>query len=245
MAVNTLLRMLIVHFVVSGGLYGKFFPDGEKRPPVMAKRVLIASAIYAVLLYAALARWRAVWIIPAVFLVFAAACSLARVPGNRWTRLSAFQLIPLAAVVLLWMHACGTGLSARGVQLLAGWSTMWGSGQLLLVMLGFVVLIWPAGYLVGLLTEPFRKQLGGEVSEGLARAGLWIGCIERSIIYIFVLSNSVTAIAFLVTAKSIFRFGQVGKPGKRREAEYILIGTLLSFATAMVVGYAVRYSISL
>jgi len=45
-----------------------------------------------------------------------------------------------------------------------------------------------------------------EVSKGLEKAGMWSGCIERTIIYIFVLSNFLTAIAFLVTAKSIFRY---------------------------------------
>lgn len=246
MELNALLRLLVAHFVVSAALYGNIIQGAVALPLTRARRVLVVSAVYAVLLYAALGMWSAVWVVPGMFAVFAAACFSAVVLRTGWARLLAFNVLPLAAGVLLWMHACGTIPLSLGRELLDRLTSSWSSEQLLLVVLGFVVLIWPAGHVIGLLTEPFRRQLGGsEVSDGLARAGLWIGCIERAIIYLFVLSNSVTAIAFLVTAKSIFRFGEVGKPGKRKEAEYILIGTLLSFATAMVVGYVVRFSIRL
>lgn len=245
MALNALLRLLVAHFVVSAVLYGNIIQGAGALPLTRARRVLVFSAVYAVLLYAALGMWSAVWVVPGMVAVFAAACFSVLVLKTGWARLLAFTVLPLAAGVLLWMHACGTIPLSLGRELLDRLTSSWSSEQLLLVVLGFVVLIWPAGHVIGLLTEPFRRQLGDEMSEGLARAGLWIGCIERAIIYIFVLSNAVTAIAFLVTAKSIFRFGEVGKPGKRKEAEYILIGTLLSFATAMVVGYVVRFSIGL
>jgi hypothetical protein len=245
MALNALLRMLVAHFVVSAALYGKSIQGAGALTLARARRVLVVSAVYAVLLYAALGLWNAVWVVPGLLAVFAAACFSAAALRAGWARLLVFTVLPPAAGVLLWMRACGTIPQWLGEELLYRLTSLWSSERFLLVLLGFVVLIWPAGHVIGLLTEPFRRQLGGEVSEGLARAGLWIGCIERVIIYIFVLSNAVTAIAFLVTAKSIFRFGEVGKPGKRKEAEYILIGTLLSFATAMVVGYVVRYSMSL
>lgn len=36
------------------------------------------------------------------------------------------------------------------------------------------------------------------------------------------------------------RFGEIKDPGKRKEAEYILIGSLLSFGLAMATGYIIR-----
>lgn len=38
----------------------------------------------------------------------------------------------------------------------------------------------------------------------------------------------------------IFRFGETKDPQKREEAEYILIGSLISIGLAMLTGYAVR-----
>jgi len=241
MEMHILLRLLIVHFVASAALYRKIFPGTGSGPLIRLRWVLISSVIYAFLLFAGLAAWHAFWVIPGFFVLFAAASYLALLIKTAWVRLLCFQLFLLSAVVSLWLYMSEIAFVVLNARFLSFWS----SEKLLLVLLGFFVLIWPAGHIIGLLTEPFRRQLNDdEVSEGLARAGIWIGCIERTIIYIFVLSNFVTAIAFLVTAKSIFRFGEVGKPGNRKEAEYILIGTLMSFAVAMVVGYIIRYCIS-
>jgi len=40
--------------------------------------------------------------------------------------------------------------------------------------------------------------------------------------------------------KSLFRFGEIKDPANRKEAEYILIGTLLSFGFALAVGMVVK-----
>lgn len=61
-------------------------------------------------------------------------------------------------------------------------------------------------------------------------AGKYIGMLERLFIFFFVLSNYWEGIGFLLTAKSIFRFGDLKESKDIRLTEYILIGTLLSFA---------------
>ena len=43
-------------------------------------------------------------------------------------------------------------------------------------------------------------------------------------------------IGFLLAAKSIFRFGDLNKAQELRNTEYILIGTLTSFAIAISIG---------
>lgn len=248
MAMHGVLRLLIVHFTATALFYRHLFPQAggssgrtaAAAPRKLLPRVLVFSVVYGALVYAAAASWNAVWAVPCFLAVFAAARYAAVLVNREWVRLLVFQLILLFALLSLWVYLFEGALPAKGGALLE----LLSSARFLLILLGLVVLFWPAGYVIGLLTEPFRRQLGDEdMSAGLARAGLWIGCIERVIIYIFVLSNFVTAIAFLVTAKSIFRFGEIGKPGNRKEAEYILIGTLMSFAIAMAVGYIVRYAI--
>ena len=58
--------------------------------------------------------------------------------------------------------------------------------------------------------------------------------------YSFILGGHLEAIGFLVAAKSVFRFGEIKDPQNREEAEYILIGTLLSFVIAITVGYVIK-----
>ncbi|NLR93576.1 DUF3307 domain-containing protein [Flammeovirga agarivorans] len=70
----------------------------------------------------------------------------------------------------------------------------------------------------------------------LQDAGQWIGILERILILTFVLNGDLKSIGFLLTAKSVFRFGDL-KGGKDRQmTEYILIGTLISFGLAIFAG---------
>jgi hypothetical protein len=78
--------------------------------------------------------------------------------------------------------------------------------------------------------------------QGIPRAGLMIGMVERAIILTFGLLNQFGAISFVFVAKSMARFKQLEK---RHFAEYYLVGTLLSFffALAVAVVFQVIYSV--
>ena len=89
-----------------------------------------------------------------------------------------------------------------------------------------------------------NAENGGPAGElGLDRAGLWIGRLERTLILTFVLVWRFEAIGLLIAAKSILRFGDASSPGRRKETEYILIGTLVSFALAVGVGLGCWYAV--
>lgn len=89
------------------------------------------------------------------------------------------------------------------------------------------------------MVTPYADQLDTE--SGLIAGGRMIGYCERLLIYVFVLANAPTEIGFLVTAKSIFRFGEVTGQAKRQHAEYVIIGTLVSFAYAVTGSYLIRW----
>ena len=59
-------------------------------------------------------------------------------------------------------------------------------------------------------------------------------------VYTLVLLNQFSAIGFLIAAKSIFRFPEISNSLDRQRVEYILIGTLFSFAVAIFSGLLVR-----
>ena len=65
-------------------------------------------------------------------------------------------------------------------------------------------------------------------------AGTYIGILERLLIFICVISGFIEGIGYLLAAKSIFRFGDLTKARHRSMTEYVLIGTLLSFTSAIL-----------
>ena len=72
--------------------------------------------------------------------------------------------------------------------------------------------------------------------ESLEDAGKYIGILERILVFIFVILDHWEAVGFLITAKSVFRFGDLTKSKHRKLTEYILIGTLISFGIAILTG---------
>jgi hypothetical protein len=73
-------------------------------------------------------------------------------------------------------------------------------------------------------------------NESLKNAGKYIGILERLFVFTFVVMGLWQAIGFLIAAKSIFRFGDLSKAKDRKLTEYVLIGTLLSFGMAVIIG---------
>ncbi|MGV3763925.1 DUF3307 domain-containing protein [Parapedobacter sp.] len=70
----------------------------------------------------------------------------------------------------------------------------------------------------------------------LIKAGRFIGVLERLFVFLFVVTDHWEAIGFLLAAKSIFRFGDLRRGKDRKLTEYVLIGTLLSFGIAILIG---------
>lgn len=110
--------------------------------------------------------------------------------------------------------------------------------KFLVVSSAFVAAVLGGAILVQLYVDPLLQQMSNRESQGLKGAGKKIGQLERTLILIFVLVGEITAVGFLVAAKSIFRFGELRNSQKRKEAEYIIVGTLASFLIALVIGYA-------
>lgn len=104
----------------------------------------------------------------------------------------------------------------------------------LLVVAGAVYAIWAGGYAVGILMTPYAHTAP---EHSLPEGGRMIGLLERTLIYVLVLAGQVGAIGFLIAAKSVMRFETAKED--RRAAEYVIIGTLASFAWALIVALGV------
>ncbi len=81
--------------------------------------------------------------------------------------------------------------------------------------------------------------------DSLKSAGMYIGILERLFVFGFILLNQWSAIGLLITAKSVFRFGDLSRAKDRKLTEYILIGSLISFGLAMLIGLLYKYFIKI
>ncbi|MDZ7853283.1 MAG: hypothetical protein U5L98_11735 [Halomonas sp.] len=64
--------------------------------------------------------------------------------------------------------------------------------------------------------------------------------LERLLVLTLVLLDQLTAVGFLLAAKSVLRFGDLRDSRDRKLTEYVLLGTLLSVSTTLVLGMLVR-----
>lgn len=115
------------------------------------------------------------------------------------------------------------------------------SQWLLITALALVIFV-PAVLIKMLIAQwrPETKDKQRDVlikeEESLIKAGRFIGILERLFVFIFVVIDHWEAIGFLLAAKSIFRFGDLRQGKDRKLTEYVLIGTLLSFGAAILIG---------
>lgn len=77
-------------------------------------------------------------------------------------------------------------------------------------------------------------------TESLTNAGKYIGILERLLVFTFIVVNHWEGVGFLIAAKSVFRFSDLAEAKQRKLTEYIMIGTLLSFGTAVFLGILVK-----
>lgn len=82
--------------------------------------------------------------------------------------------------------------------------------------------------------EPIHKK---EDDEGISNAGALIGIFERLIILLMIYVGQLTAIGFVLTAKSVARYNKISEDPQF--AEYYLLGTLLSSLLIMISYYLI------
>ena len=107
------------------------------------------------------------------------------------------------------------------------------SALLLIICLAF--LTQPTSIIMKTIFSKWDISKYTEDNESLEDAGKYIGILERLLVFIFIIVGHWEAVGFLITAKSVFRFGDLTSTKERKLTEYILIGTLISFGIAIVV----------
>jgi len=95
---------------------------------------------------------------------------------------------------------------------------------------------------IELAVKPFTDQMKKEdLINGFEKGGKVIGYLERSLIFLFIFIGQPMGVGLLITAKSILRFGEIKDRENRMEAEYIIIGNLMSFGYGMFIAYLTKF----
>ena len=146
------------------------------------------------------------------------------------------QLFHVIVIFLVWLYLIN-GFSA----VIPAIENILDSPKLLAVVAAYLLVIFPAGYLIGKATQRWQDEIEQiDENSSLPEAGRYIGIFERILVLTFILTQNFSAIGFLIAAKSILRFSDKTGSGARKQTEYVLIGTLMSFAITILLGLLVN-----
>ncbi len=250
---DLLVPLVAGHFLGDFVLQADWMVERKRRFGVVLLHAAIVAVVSCVLLGHVPSWW---WLFPTL-LVTHLLVDLAKGAGDRSigrrganARVALFLLDQAAHLLVLAAILQVARLGALSWGSLAGqgvWVELFGRAYLhaLVLLTGWIVTAPAVGVLLALMLKRFEDELTPDQKTGLPGGGYWIGLTERSLIYLFILVAEPTGIGFLAAAKSVFRIGELREAEERKLAEYILIGTLMSFALAMVFGLLTRAALSL
>ncbi|WP_047545636.1 DUF3307 domain-containing protein [Psychroserpens sp. Hel_I_66] len=113
--------------------------------------------------------------------------------------------------------------------------------KLLLLLTSLIAVTSMSSIVMKTLISKWKIEDKGDKEDSLEDAGAYIGMLERLFVFLFILMGFMEGVGFLLAAKSIFRFGDLSRAKDRKLTEYVLIGTLISFGLAMVIGLIYNY----
>lgn len=228
-------RLLLSHLLTDFVFQPTLWVSSKQQKLHKSKHLYWQSLIAGALAYILVGEWTSVWVAPFVSVAYGLVDygALKRGSSQSLRPFLIKQLAHLAVLVFTWLW------------LTDNWSDMGRCIRALLteqrivaVLSGYLICTAPIGFIVGMATSKWQRQLvdplNPSASDNLDDAGKWIGIAERVLIFSFVLLNQYEAIGFLIAAKSLLRFREGEKAAK--QSEYVLVGTLMSYSLAILVG---------
>jgi Protein of unknown function (DUF3307) len=244
-AKEILICLLAAHFLGDFILQSDADAAKKRNPRIVLKHAAVVAGIS----YLLCGVWT-LWQIPlALFFTHGIADFIkANLKKESVRALIADQAVHLGIIgALVWMLAGAKAITVDGGATF--WAGLAGKTFLegLVLVSGLVASVKAGGILIGLGVKPFTNQLRvtgeGDSSvvtadaRGFESGGKVIGYLERSLIFLFIMMEYPAGIGFLIAAKSILRFGEVKDRANRMQAEYIIIGTLMSYGYGILIAH--------
>lgn len=224
MEINLLLRLLAAHllgdFLLQPNSWVSSKANKKAKSPALYQHVAVVTALTSIFLW----DWSK-WYIP---LIIGAAHLLIDLwkcyQKNTLTYFIIDQALHVAVIVMVWQLVYGH----------VDFTGVFYNNHFWLLLIGYYLVIWPLGIAIGKATEKWQQS--AQMNKGgLDKAGIWIGRCERVLVLTFIITGQYTALGFLMAAKSILRFTDKDEMTQKK-TEYVLVGTLMSFASAAIVG---------
>lgn len=224
-----LTKLLLAHFIGDFFLQPKHWVKEKDKKKLKSLKLYFHIAIHIVLLFLILwdlSLWPIILIIASLHLIIDALKLI--VQNKKTKRLWFFIDQALHIIVIISTYYIYT---KKTLDL----NTIFTEQNLILITC-LVFLTRPVSIIMKTIFTKWNISKLTENNESLKDAGEYIGILERLLVFIFIIVNHWEAVGFLITAKSVFRFGDLKESKHRKLTEYILIGTLISFGIAIAVG---------
>lgn len=232
---SILLRLLLAHIIADFFLQTKWMVEGKENGGKRSMRMLtMHSIIHSLMAYLIVGDW-ALWYIAIVIFVTHFIIDWCKIQfrGNSVSAFLIDQLSHVVVLFMLWVTILPGSISdifKEGTDILP--DNIW------MIVVAYAMMLRPSAILMSLLLK--RWQLSSMANSSLPEAGKWIGYLERILILTFVITDNMEGVGFLLAAKSVFRFGDLNKAKDIKTTEYVMLGTMTSFAIAIIVGLLVK-----
>lgn len=232
-----LVKLLLAHFLGDFLFQTEKSVKNKEERKIWSPQLYLHIAIHSILLIILLGSAPAFWQIFFIVIIAHYAIDLGKLYLQKEnTRRPAFFIDQI-------LHLAVVGLTAEWYQPYFKQLDISGR-QILLLLLALTLLTVVSALIIRVVISVWSPQTDDSNDESLARAGYFIGILERLFVFAFIVTNHWEAVGFLLAAKSVFRFGDLKESKDRKLTEYILIGTLISFGLAILIGiFYTRFSL--
>ena len=224
-----LIKLLLAHFI------GDFFMQSQKwvtdketrklKSPILYVHVAIHITLLFIILWD-VTMWPIILIIGSTHLIIDAIKLITQRESNRRWLFFVDQMLHLLVIISVYYLFTDNTFSVDDLL----------TENNLLLATCILFLTLPTSIIMKTIFTKWDISKLTENNESLSDAGKYIGILERLLVFVFIIVNHWEAVGFLITAKSVFRFGDLKESKHRKLTEYILIGTLISFGIAIAVG---------
>lgn len=234
----TLFQWIFAHLVGDFLLQSRAMVRHKQRLKARSWMLYLHCAIHGLLVYLLSPGWN-LWIVPLLVMLSHFVIDLWKL--NQSDKVVYFIIDQVAHLLILFVLWSVFIAPAGWVP--KNWTSVMHSQSTWAIASGYLLVTFPLSLLLASATQRWRREAEEQTmrsSVSLNEAGKWIGIFERILVFTFVISSHFEGIGFLIAAKSILRFNDIKGTEARKEAEYILIGTLMSFSLSILIGLIVR-----
>lgn len=224
-----LLKLILAHLIGDFFLQPTSWIKDKEKHILRSPKLYLHVVIHIVLLFVILwdfSKWPLILIIGISHLIIDA---LKLIFQKRHTKRTLFfidQFLHLLVILIVYWFFIADGVGFDHLL----------TNHTLLLLTCVLFLTIPVSIIMKIIFLKWNISKIVEGNESLKDAGKYIGILERVLVFVFVIFDHWEAVGFLITAKSVFRFGDLRESKERKLTEYILIGTLISFGIAILIG---------